>query len=176
MQPTNITNNLPPEESPSPRYDILDQIAPELDVDYWIDAKGKISSFKLADHKNKWIMLNYFQAWCDGCHKYGFPTLKKVSDAFAGSDKIAFAVVQTVFEGSPDQHPGESTFNSRQYDLKVHMGHDPQDKSGHPKIMIDYRTGGTPWVVVIDPNRRVVLNNFHVDGDKLIKFLKQQIT
>ena len=32
-----------------------------------------------------------------------------------------------------------------------------------------YRTGGTPWFIVIDPQDRVVFNDFHVDADGLVR-------
>ena len=43
--------------------------------------------------------MKCFQSWCPGCHSHGFPALKKVSDAFADNQNIAFVGIQTVFEG-----------------------------------------------------------------------------
>ena len=45
-------------------YGILDQQAPELDLDNWIDGDGKVSDpFRLADHRGKVIYLYFFQDW-----------------------------------------------------------------------------------------------------------------
>ena len=40
--------------------------------------------------------------------------------------------------------------------------------------MRDYRTGGTPWMILIDPQRRVVFNDFGIDVEKAIAFLRSQ--
>ena len=80
-------------------YGIRGRVAPELQVDYWIDENGDPSAFNLADHEGRWIFLKCFQSWCPGCHSHGFPALKKISDALAGNPNIAFAGIQTVFEG-----------------------------------------------------------------------------
>ena len=56
---------------------IIDQIAPELRVDQWIDATGKPRSpLTLNDLGSGYKLLFCFQHWCPGCHRYGFPTLK----------------------------------------------------------------------------------------------------
>ena len=45
-------------------YGILDQQAPELGLDDWIDGNGNVSEpFKLADHRGKVIYLYFFQDW-----------------------------------------------------------------------------------------------------------------
>jgi len=40
--------------------------------------------------------------------------------------------------------------------------------------MISYQTGGTPWIILINPKGEVVFNDFRVDADKLIKYLSEQ--
>ena len=35
--------------------------------------------------------------------------------------------------------------------------------------MADYRTGGTPWAVLIGPDRRVLANGFQIDADAAIE-------
>jgi hypothetical protein len=37
--------------------------------------------------------------------------------------------------------------------------------------MLDYRTGGTPWMILISPQRKVVYNNFNINVDKVIEYL-----
>ncbi len=50
----------------------------------------------------------------------------------------------------------------------VPLGHD----SGHPPtIMTDYRTGGTPWTVLIGLDRRVLFNGFQVAPDRSVEAL-----
>ena len=36
--------------------------------------------------------------------------------------------------------------------------------------MLDYRTGGTPWMILINPQRQVVFNEFGIDVDNAIAF------
>lgn len=38
--------------------------------------------------------------------------------------------------------------------------------------MARYRTGGTPWTVIVSPDGGVVYDGFRVDGDKAIEFFK----
>ena len=155
-------------------YGIVGKAAPELTIDYWIDENGEPTSFKLAQHEGKWIFLKCFQSWCPGCHSHGFPALKKISDALAGNSKIAIAGIQTVFEGHYTNTVDKVREIQLRYDLKIPMGHDPGLDRGHPQTMTDYRTGGTPWMILIDPERRVIFNDFGIDIDKAIAFLETQ--
>ena len=40
--------------------------------------------------------------------------------------------------------------------------------------MRDYRTGWTPWMILINPERQVVYNDYGIDADKAIAFLTSQ--
>ena len=154
-------------------YGIVGKNAPELEVDYWIDEDGKpTSSFKLADNAGKWVFLKCFQSWCPGCHSHGLPAVKKISEALAGNPNIAFAGIQTVFEGRGVNTVDKVRKTQLQYDLKMPMGHDPGDDRS--RTMMAYRTGGTPWMILINPNREVVYNDFGIDADKAIEFLQRE--
>ncbi len=156
----------------SSRYGITGRIAPELKVNYWIDKDGDPDNFILADHEGKWVFLKCFQSWCPGCHAHGFPALKKISDALADNPKVACAGIQTVFEGHYTNTVDKVREIQLQYDLQIPMGHDPGVDGKHPSTMADYRTGGTPWMILISPNREVVYNDFSINADKAIEFLK----
>jgi hypothetical protein len=41
--------------------------------------------------------------------------------------------------------------------------------------MVNYRTGGTPWVVLISPQAYVLYNDFGMDGDSAVAYLKAEI-
>lgn len=60
------------------------------------------------------------------------------------------------------------------YGLSIPFGHD-QIEGGHPTIMEDYKTGGTPWFIVIDPSGNLVFNDFRLDADALIKSVAEQV-
>lgn len=156
----------------SERYGIVGQQAPELKVGYWIDAKGDKTQFRLADHKGKWVFLKCFQSWCPGCHSHGLPALKQISEALADNSNVVLAGIQTVFEGHTINTVDKVRETQLQYDLKIPMGHDPGDKRSY--TMQDYRTGGTPWMILIDPSHKVIFNAFSINADKAIKFLKEQ--
>lgn len=153
-------------------------VAPELELDFWIDAQGEPANFSLKEAEGKWVFLKCFQNWCPGCHKYGFPTLKAFSDRFHDNPKVAMAGIQTVFEGYSSNTQDSVRELQLRYDLPIVMGHDPGDEKTHsaPSTMRNYRTGGTPWLILINPDGVVVFNHFHVDTDKLIDYVESQIT
>jgi len=151
--------------------------APEIDIDYWIDAEGKPSSFSVMESRGKWVFLKCFQNWCPGCHSSGFPTLQAFSERFHDHPQVAIAAIQTVFEGYRSNTLEDVRKLQLRYDLPIVMGHDPGNPDTHarPVTMQGYRTGGTPWLILINPDGVVVYNNFHVDRDKLIEYVESQL-
>ncbi len=165
-----------PGQAAAPGYGISGGTAPELLVDYWIDRDGEDSHFTLAEHEGKWVFLKCFQSWCPGCHSHGFPALQKISRALADNPAVVFAGIQTVFEGHYSNTVDKVREIQLRYDLQMAMGHDPGLEGGQPQTMLDYRTGGTPWMILINPQRQVVFNDFGIDVDKAIAFLIAQTT
>lgn len=166
-----------PEEPVLEKYGIRQFQAPEIRLDYWIDANGKPTEFSVHEQKGKWVFLKFFQNWCPGCHKSGFPTLKKFADEFHEHPDVAIAGVQTVFEGFSSNTQSAVRELQRRYDLPIIMGHDPGTKAtqNHPLTMINYRSGGTPWLVLVAPDGTVVFNDFHANSDSLIEFVREQV-
>lgn len=165
------------QEQPAAKYGIEGYIAPEISLDYWIDADGKDTTFSIEKARGKWVFLKFFQNWCPGCHSSGFPTLKAVCDEFYGHPEVEIAGVQTVFEGFSTNTQEKVRELQLRYEIPAVMGHDPGNPGDHvpSKTMIEYRTGGTPWLVLISPDGGVVFNHFHVDRNKLIEYLKEQL-
>ena len=95
----------------------------------------------------------------------GFPTLKKLTEIFKDNNEVVFVGVQTVFEGYSTNTKDKLRENQIKYELKIPMAHAPGNPQTHeiPPIMRDYRSGGTPWTVIIDQSGKVVYNNFHLD-------------
>ena len=85
--------------------------------------------------------------------------------------------VQTTFEGYSVNTRDKVRKLQLQYELSITMGHDEGDPDVErlPKTMRNYRSGGTPWTVIIDPQGRVITNDFHLDGDKVVDYFNQQI-
>jgi hypothetical protein len=103
--------------------------------------------------------------------------LKRFSEVFWNHPKVAIAGIQTVFEGFWTNTQGDVRKNQLKYDLPIVMGHDPGGVIGDhmPQTMKDYRTGGTPWIILIAPNGRVVFNDYHVNAEKLIEYIQIQV-
>lgn len=166
------------EEPVLERYGIREYQAPEIRLDYWIDANGKPAEFSVQEQKGKWVFLKFFQNWCPGCHKSGFPTLKKFADEFHEHPDVAIAAVQTVFEGFSSNTQSAVRELQLRYELPIIMGHDAGTEAtqNHPLTMINYRSGGTPWMVLVAPNGTVIFNDFHADPDSLISYVREQVS
>lgn len=147
--------------------------APELRVAYWIDGEGaERVPLQLADLGGGYKVLFCFQDWCPGCHSSGFPTLKQLVERLADRG-FGFAAIQTVFEGAESNTVEKVRENQLKYGLKIPFGHDlPADGQSQPSLMTDYRTGGTPWFVLIDPLGQVVFSDFRLDASRLIAALE----
>lgn len=149
-------------------YGVQGQVAPELRVPEWL-ANVDDGDLQFADIDTPLIYLYNFQSWCPGCHSHGFPTMKTIKDGLAErglADKVQFIAVQTVFEGH-DENTAEKARESvaRHHLDDIPLGHD----SGHPPtVMADYRTGGTPWTVIIGPDRRVLFDGFQLDAESAL--------
>jgi hypothetical protein len=42
--------------------------------------------------------------------------------------------------------------------------------------MEDYRSGGTPWFIVIDPKGEVIFNDFRLDSDRVMAAFEEAPT
>ena len=157
------------------KYGIDGSKAHELEVDHWVDANGKpTESINLFDYDGKFKVIYCFQSWCPGCHSRGLPALQEMTKALKNNDSVAFLAVQTVFEGHHENTFDKIMEIQEKYGLEIPFGHDPGDEDSHnrSKVMQHYRTGGTPWFIFIDQNNNVVFNDFHLNVEKAIEFLK----
>ena len=159
-------------EAAKPKLGIIGQQAPAWKTSAWHQLPAGKQKLDITDYQGKVLYLYFFQSWCPGCHSSGFPTLKKISDAFAGDTSVAFVAIQTTFEGHSINTAGKLKTVADRHGLKIPFGQSAE-RSGTPDIMRKYRTGGTPWVVVIDRQGRVIYNGFHVDADAAIKGIRQ---
>lgn len=139
--------------------------APSLGVTEWFNLPHGEKSFDISNFGGKVIYLYCFQAWCPGCHKYGFPTLQQVQERYKDDPNVGIMAVQTVFEGFSSNTLQRGKEISKQYKLDIPFG-----QSGTPSerstVMSRYRTGGTPWTIIIDKNGVVQYNDFHISPEK----------
>jgi thiol-disulfide isomerase/thioredoxin len=149
--------------------------APPLEHVQWIDENGdERGPLTLAELGRGFKILYFFQDWCAGCHASGFPTFVTLAGKLRDKG-VGLAAIQTVFEG-----PDVNTFdrlreNQRRYGLHVPFGHavaNPTSADAVPAIMEAYRSGGTPWFVVIAPDGRVVYDGFRLNAEGLVQTLR----
>jgi thiol-disulfide isomerase/thioredoxin len=135
--------------------------APSWGVSEWINLPRGTQALDIDDLRGKVVYLLGFQTWCPGCHSRGLPTLKQLISAYEDADDVAFVAVQTVFEGYSTNTAQGAWETARRYELEIPVGHD--GSPGRQSVLMGrYRTGGTPWVVIIDKQGTVRFNDYHI--------------
>ena len=151
---------------------IMDQKAPQWSVTEWFHLpKGK-TKLDIGDFKGKVLYLYCFQSWCPGCHSHGFPTLQHLTRHYANNPEVAFVAVQTTFEGYSVNTFDKAKTTMAQYQLTIPTGQSGGKEAGS-ELMRTYRTGGTPWTIIIDKKGVVRYNHFHIDTEQAIQFIDQ---
>jgi len=161
------------------------EVAPPLHADNWINlpegeagliVEQGIPGIDLKKYRGKVIVLKFFQSWCEACEKRSFPKLKKLVDHYQGNDQIQFISVQTVFEGLADNTASKLQPTAEKFGLEsIPFGHSVK-LPNIPNVNMDYKTGGTPWWVVINKDGIVEFNGHYIDLDKAIPNLDELIT
>lgn len=133
---------------------VIGRKAPELVVDTWIDGKERT----LASIEEPFIILMFYQRGCLGCEIQGFPTLKRARNQFHAlgyGDKVSFIAVQTVHAESSNNDPAlaQSVAEDFGFDGLI-VGH----AAGiYPEIYEAYQAAGTPWTVLMGPDREILV-------------------
>lgn len=143
--------------------------APVWDVEEWFNLDNGVSRLDVDDLAGKVVYLYGFQSWCPGCHSHGFPTLAAVQRHFSDNHDVAFVAIQTVFEGFDVNGLTEALASVNSHGLSVPVGHDPGRDGLGSDVMRRYRSGGTPWIVLIDRDGIVRFNGFQADATDLIE-------
>jgi len=148
---------------------IQGQKAPSFGVDTWIQTNGE-SKLDIENYKGKVLYVYGFQAWCPGCHSHGFPTLSALSKHYKNDKDVAFVAIQTAFEGFMVNSPNAAKDIIKKYSLDMPVGHSGSSEK-RSIFMNNYKSGGTPWTVIIDKNGIVRFNDFHADVNEIIKYM-----
>jgi thiol-disulfide isomerase/thioredoxin len=143
---------------------IVGRDAPSFGVSQWRNLPGEAKTLDVDDFRDKVLYLYCFQSWCPGCHSRGFPTLKKLIEVYDDADDVEFITVQTVFEGFSTNTPQAAWSTAERYELDIPVGHSGS-RSQRSQLMRRYRTGGTPWTIIIDKQGVVRYDGFHVQVD-----------
>jgi len=161
-----------PVQPPSP---MLGKEAPKWDVGPWHQLPSGKDSLDISDFRGKVLYLYCFQSWCPGCHKQGFPTLQRVSKKYEDDDGVRFVVFQTVFEDRADKPV--NTFENlkklaKKFELTMPFAQSGslEDKS---KVMRAYKTGGTPWTMIIDKEGIIRHSSFVISPANAVKLIEE---
>jgi len=149
---------------------IKNQKAPAWGVTQWLNLPENKESLDVDDFENKVIYLYGFQSWCPGCHRHGFPTLQKIIERYGDDPDVAIVAVQTTFEGFSANGLDDARRVARRYDLTIPIGQSGT-RDERSKLMARYRTGGTPWTIVIDREGVVRFNNFHIKPEAAFELM-----
>ena len=150
------------------RPGVVGQRAPDWAVETWRRLPDGKDDLEIADLAGRVIYLFCFQSWCPGCHSVGFPAFRAAIERADGDRRMAFVAVQTVFEGSQQNTLEAALDTVDKFGLDVPLGHTVATApDAVPAIMASYRTGGTPWSVIIGPDRLVRLEGFHPEPHEL---------
>ena len=150
---------------------ILKQLAPSFNVKNWIQLPKGQSALDIDSLKGKVVYLYCFQSWCPGCHSHGFPTLQKLVKHYQDNPRVIFVGVQTTFEGFTTNTFSKLKETAEKYDLNIPFGQSGSEQE-RSTLMQQYRTGGTPWSVIIDKKGIVQFNNFHIKPDDAITIIE----
>ena len=98
-------------------------------------------------------------------------------DAFSHQPRIVPIAVQTVFEGFRSNTRARVREMQLRYDRPITMGHDVGDPDVYhqPRTMRNYRSRGTPWMVVIDLSGHVIYDGFSINAEKFISFVRSEL-
>jgi len=154
------------------------QEAPEWSIPNWINEEGEVRDpIHLKDFEGKVVYLLAFQSWCPGCHSVGFPTLKAVKEHFADNEEVVFLAVQTVFEGHHTNTIERLVETQQKYDLQIPFGHDVGDETtnNRPNLMYHYKTGGTPWVLIINKEGKLIFSDFHIKPTQAKEIIRKNL-
>jgi thiol-disulfide isomerase/thioredoxin len=153
---------------------ILNQEAPNWNVHQWINVDKDEPEPEITDYSGKVLYLYFFQAWCPGCHRHGFPTLQKMAAKYKQDTSVAFIAIQSVFEGFSANTFARAGEVAQQYKLTFPVGHSGNNGVRSP-LLKSYRSGGTPWTIIVDRDGVVRYNDFHIEvatASTLIQKLK----
>ena len=163
-----------PAMTDSQQLGIRGHAAPDWTIDRWLNLPAGIDALSPVDFRGRVVYLFFFQSWCPGCHSHGFPTLRATYDRYLENEEVVFIAVQTTFEGHSTNTAAKALQSVGDYSLEIPVGHaEGGDGGGLPELMRTYRTGGTPWTVIIDRQGVVRFNGFSLEPEAAERMIEQ---
>ena len=142
----------------------------------WYNLAGDKDQLEITDLEGKVIYLFGFQSWCPGCHSHGFPAMKYFKKHYNGNDEVVFIAIQTVFEGFHANTAHNGLRDVEEFELDIPVAYDPGPDKKRSIVMRNYRSGGTPWTVIIDRNGIVRFNDFSIRPNQGIPLIDQLLS
>lgn len=139
--------------------------APLLDVPTWIQVPEGKRKVEITDYEGKVVVMLFFQHWCEASQKRALPTLKNLVDKFGSNEGVAFIAVQTAFQGLTDNTEDKITIAAEEFDLDIPIGHTVKTPE-FPSVNGAYKTGGTPWWVIVDKEGIVEYNGHYLNPEE----------
>ena len=159
------------------RRGIVGQPAPSWQgIESWHQLPHGKTALDVSEFRGKVVYLYFFQSWCPECHSRGFPTLAATRSAFAARNDVVFLAVQTVFEGFYTNTAAKGLKTLKKFALDIPMGHDPGPEGSGSRLMKRYRSGGTPWTVIIDKSGVVRFDGFRLTQPQARSLVERLVT
>ena len=146
--------------------------APPLGVKNWIQLPEGKETIDISDYQGKTVVMLLFQTTCEACRKRAFPTLKMLVKKFGDREKLAFLAIQTPFEDFSDNTESKLQSAADEFDLTIPLGHLAKTP-GFYSINAAYKTGGTPWWIIVNPVGIVDYNGFYLNPDIAVDNLEK---
>lgn len=164
---------LAPQTADAQRPGIEGRPAPAWPGLQWLQVPEGRDALDVTDFRGRVLYLFGFQSWCPGCHSHGFPTLVEVREHFRDDPAVAFVMVQTVFEGFASNSAPRALDEVASYGLDdLPLAHDAGPEDSGSRLMRLYRSGGTPWTVIIGPDGVVRFNGFGIEAEQAIGLIE----
>ncbi len=147
-------------------YGILNTEAPSFGNIDWVNVPVS-KNLEIQNLRGKTVYIYCFQSWCPGCHRYGFPALIEFINEYKDNPDVKIIALQTTFEGFESNGIDDAKKVIEKYNLTIPVGQSGSEKK-QSGLMHNYRTGGTPWTIIVDPMGIVRFNDFHIDINKAV--------
>jgi thiol-disulfide isomerase/thioredoxin len=132
--------------------------APQWKIDEWINGDPG----RLADHRGKIVLIDFFQMWCPGSNEFSLPLFEDWAEMYSDRDDVVVVSIHTVFEEHDAQTPEQLRWFVKSMGIKHPVGIDAYDRTDAvvPITMDRFQTGGTPHIAIVDKEGKLRFSHF----------------
>ena len=150
---------------------IAGQNAPNWTVEQWVRLPDGKDSLNVNELRGKTVFLLCFQSDCPASRRQAIPLLKRIMTAHEDDPSVVFIAIQTVLDDFEWNSISRAEAIFDELDIDIPIGQDTGGNQGS-KTAKSYNLPGTPWVVIIGPDRVVRFNRFFVRTQQAIAMIK----